>query len=399
MQLPKTEFGAPRRVIFGEGEFARLGQIASEYGHRAAIVATRSAMKPGGAAEIAGGLLKENRIEFTHFEIAGEPTVSDIDALTKRAREFQPDLIIGLGGGSALDAAKAVGALITNAEADQSVLDFLEGVGKGSVISKPSLPVIAIPTTSGTGSEATKNSVVRSDVPAFKKSMRSIFMRPEVALVDPARTRTLPREPTAAGGMDAVTQLIESLVSSRASILTDGLAWQGLELAAWALERAVANPADREARSAMSMAALLSGMTLDNAGLGAVHGLAAPIGGLFDIPHGVVCANLLPSITAANIHLARVKSGEDEIAHRAILRYRRIACLFNGGFDCEAEELVVFLSERLTALKLPNFKSYGMDEASIPKIIAGCRGGSMRTNPVELSDEILSELLTEQLKT
>ncbi|MBI3735728.1 iron-containing alcohol dehydrogenase [Candidatus Sumerlaeota bacterium] len=391
------EFGTSRRVIFGAEEFRRAGDLAAEQGKRAYVITGRSARREGGPWSHLVERLAARRVEHESDYVAGEPAVREVDAMTARARKFAPQVIIAIGGGSVLDTAKAVGALLTNGSDEISVRDFLEGVGAGKGVFWPSVPVIAIPTTAGTGSEVTKNAVIRSDDGTFKKSMRSPLMRPEVALVDPNLTMSAAPDITAASGLDAQTQLIESITSRRAAIFTDGLAWQGLELVGWALERVCVNQIDYEAREAMAMAALLSGITLDNAGLGAVHGLAAPIGGMFEIPHGVVCANLLPEITEANIRSARAKASGDEAAHRALIRYRRIACLFNGGFECEAEELAEFLMEQRSALRIPPLSKYEMTAQAIPRIVAECRGGSMKTNPVDLSDETLADILSRVL--
>lgn len=383
----KLEFGTSRRIIFGRGEFKKLAPLAAEYGRRAIIVTGRSAARESGPLDIAIGMLKPAGMTLATMSAGGEPTVCGVDELTAEARGFKPDVLIAIGGGSVVDAVKAVAAMLTNTTtADESVRDFLEGVGSGRKIEHPSLPVIAIPTTAGTGSEVTKNAVIRSDDRSFKKSLRSPFMRPEIALVDPDLTATSPLDVTAACGMDAMTQLLEAYVSKNASVMTDGMAHDGLKMVSWALERAFLDPKDMAAREAMALASLLSGIALDNAGLGAVHGLASPIGGFFDIPHGVVCANLLPEIIAANLHTSHMHTRYDEAAHRAVTRYRDVAVLLNGGFDCEAEALVEFLKSQRRSLQIQDFGHFGITRRDIPKIIANCRGGSMKTNPIVLDD-------------
>lgn len=383
----KLEFGTSRRIIFGRGEFKKLAPLPAEYGQRAMIITGRSAAREGGSLDGAIGMLKPTGMTLATMSAGGEPTICGVDELTAEARGFRPQVIIAIGGGSVIDAAKAVAAMLTNtAGPEESVRDFLEGVGTGRKIEHPSLPVIAIPTTSGTGAEVTKNAVIRSDDRSFKKSLRSPFMRPEIAIVDPELTVTSPLDVTSACGMDAMTQLLEAYVSKNASVMTDGMAHDGLEMVFWALERAFLDSRDMAAREAMSLASLLSGIALDNAGLGAVHGLASPIGGFFDIPHGVVCANLLPEIIAANLHAAHQHTRHDEAALRAVMRYRQVAVMLNGGFDCEAEALVEFLKSQRRSLQIQDFGHFGITRRDIPKIVANCRGGSMKTNPIVLDD-------------
>ncbi len=388
------EFGAPGRIIFGDGQLSLFGELAAEFGKRAFVLTGRSSLQSGGASSQIGELLQSKKImsEFAH--VAGEPTVGAVDDLAISAREFAPDLIVAVGGGSVLDAGKAIAALLPNGNGTEvSVVDFLEGVGKGRKIVNPPIPLIAIPTTAGTGAEVTKNAVIRSDDRRFKKSMRSPLMRPRIALVDPLLTHSASPEITASCGLDAMTQLIEAFTSPKAGPLTDGLAREGLRLIVWALERAYNSPQDHEARSAMAMASLLSGLALDNAGLGAVHGLAAPIGGMFDVPHGVVCANLLPEITQANVETASRNAPRNDEAMRTLGRYEEIARLFNGDFHCEAQTLGEVLRAQRRMMKIPPLGAYGITEGDIPRILGDCRGGSMKTNPFDLNDEVLREVL------
>jgi len=386
------EYGCSRRVIFGPEELNRLGSLAAEYGKRALLLTGSSSLRSSGTLPRIEELLRSAGVAVESASIEGEPTVCSIDDELRNARPLSPQVIIAIGGGSVLDAGKAIGTLLTNTEnARDSVLDFLEGVGRDRKVGKPSIPVIAVPTTAGTGSEVTRNSVIRSDDYTFKKSMRSHFMRPEVALVDPVLTMSAPAWITAACGADAETQLIEAYVSRRASVFTDGIAREGLRLVTWALEHAMLNPEDDEAREAMAMASLLGGIALDNAGLGAVHGLASPLGGRFDIHHGVICANLLPEITEGNIRLARSLADSDELARRTLDRYREIAEITGAGN--RVEDLVEFLTFQRSLMDIPRFNALGVHEDDIPEIIANCRGGSMKTNPVELPDEAIAGVL------
>ncbi len=391
------EYGCSRRVIFGPQEFDRLGELAAGYGGRALVVTGSSSLRSSGTLARAEGMLQSAGLDSLVVSVEGEPTVCMVDDLVSLARPFAPHVILAIGGGSVLDAGKAIGALLTNTLGlGGTIRDFLEGVGKDRKVEVASIPVIAVPTTAGTGSEVTKNAVIRSDDYTFKKSMRSPLLRPEVALVDPMLTINAPATITAAAGADAETQLIEAYVSRRANILTDGSAREGLRLVAWALEHVMVNPEDDEAREAMSMASLLGGIALDNAGLGAVHGLASPIGGKFDAAHGVICANLLSEVTDANIKLALLNADSDELARRTLDRYREISDIFGAG--SRVEDLVEFLRFQRTLMKLPTLGSLGIHVEDVPEIVANCRGGSMKTNPVELPDEAIGELLTRLIR-
>lgn len=401
----KLEFGGPGEIIFGSGSIRRAGELARRFGARAAIVTGGASLRASGALERVEADLRGHGVESLALGAAGEPTVAMIDELVARAREFAPDCVLAIGGGGAMDAGKAVAALLSNAAAGdsshgsplESCREFLEGVGSGRAISRPSTPVIAAPTTAGTGSEATKNSVIRSDDWTFKKSMRSPFMRPAISLVDPELTMGAPAAVTAASGADALTQLVEAFVTARRNTFTDGLAREGLRLAAWALERVHVQPDDLEAREAMAMASLIGGVALDNAGLGAVHGLASPIGAFHDIPHGVICANLLAPITAANIRAAREREDDDPAALDVLKRYGDLAQLFNGDFACEPEPLAGFLEFRVQQLGIPTLGACGMTAGDIPRVIANCRAGSMRGNPFELDDATMAAAIERAL--
>lgn len=396
--LGAFEFGAPGRIVFGRGASEQAGELASEFGHSALVlVGSRSLAASGGLARVEASL-QASGIRFQAQEVVDEPSVSTVDELVQVARHVACSCILAVGGGSVIDAAKAVGIVMTNTVGDdESCRDFLEGVGKGRVPTRPPRPVIAMPTTAGTGAEATRNAVISSDDRTFKKSLRHASMRPAIAVVDPLLTASAPPEITAACGADALAQLIEAYLSSRASLPTDAFAREGIRLCAWALERAVADGSDLEARDGMALAGLLSGLALDNAGLGAVHGLASPIGAFFPIPHGVVCGNLLPPIIRANLARARARLGRgartDPEAARVLERYREIASLFNGDFACEPENLAPSLEQHRFLRRIPSFARYGIGEADIPRILASCRAGSMKTNPFELDDAMLGDAI------
>lgn len=380
------EFATSSRVIFGRDELNRIGELAGSLGARALLVTGRASMKESGALKRIDNLLTQQMVSASAVSIEREPTVSMIDRLVDEARSYNPEFIIAIGGGSVMDAGKAIGCLLTNGGSAQ---DYLAGDQPARVVSKRSTPVIAIPTTSGSGAEVTKNAVLLSERDQCKRSMRSELIRPEIALVDPNLAMTMPTETTAATGVDAQTQLIESFTSRRAGILTDGLSREGLALIAAALEEAFFHPDDVDVRESMAMASLLGGMTLDNVGLGAVHGLASPLGGMFEIPHGVICANLLPEITEANLEAI----GKDKSLGKAMARYQEIARILSGDPEGKVSRLVTTLRLQRRTLRIPPLRSFGVREEHISAILANCRGGSMDTNPVYLEDVVLRDVL------
>ena len=336
-------------------------------------------------------LLAEKGVRSTLRRQRGEPVVGDVDAAVDEARRAGCDMVIGVGGGSAIDAAKAVAGLMTNGG---SAVDYMEVVGAGRKITKPAAPWIAIPTTAGTGAEATRNAVIGLPEKRFKASIRSEHLLPRVAVIDPELGVGVPRDVTARSGMDALCQCIESYTSSGANPVTDALALQGLGLAARALPRAYRDGGDLEARSDMAMAAYLSGVTLTNAGLGAVHGFAAPLGANFPVPHGTVCAALLPHVISANVAAMR-RAGDG----RGLRRYADVGRRLMGN-EGLAEESAVEACTAVTAalvreLKIPALSAFGMGARDVPEMVGLARkASSMRFNPVALSDNELAGVLT-----
>ena len=277
----RFEFATAGRILFGDGRLSEVGPLARELGSRALVV---TGAHPG-RGQVLYDLLEAAGITVETFSLAGEPTVDDALRGVEQARRMGAELVAGFGGGSALDASKAIAALAVN---EGDIFDYLEVIGRSQPLAKPALPVIAIPTTAGTGSEVTRNSVLASPQHRVKVSVRSPHMLPRIAVIDPALTYDLPPAVTATTGMDALTQLIEPYVSSRANPLTDGICLQGLRCAVRSLRRAYADGGDRDARRDMAFASLCSGLALANAGLGAVHGFAGPLGGMYDAPHGAI---------------------------------------------------------------------------------------------------------------
>jgi alcohol dehydrogenase class IV len=307
------------------------------------------------------------------------------------ARREQCDLVMALGGGSAIDAGKAVAALLTNGG---ELGDYLEVIGKGQPLRHPSVPFIAIPTTAGTGSEVTRNAVLASPEHQVKVSLRSPLLLARLAVVDPELTLELPPAVTASTGLDALTQLIEPYVSTRANPLTDGFCLEGLRCVSHSLRRAYHCGRDIAGREDMSLASLLGGLALANAGLGVVHGFAAPVGGMFDAPHGAICATLLPHGMAINIRACRARAPEGE----TLRRYETVARLLTGKPDAAAEEGVEWVRELCRELQIPPLSSYGIQEQDVPTLVEkASRASSTKGNPITLTLDELREVLTRAL--
>jgi alcohol dehydrogenase class IV len=373
----RFEFATATRIIFGAGTLGEVAPAVREMGTRALLVTGRSQER---AARLAG-------IETVRFAITAEPTVDAVREGVRIAGRERCDVVIGLGGGSAIDAAKAIAALAANSG---DLLDYIEVVGKGQALSRPSLPFIAVPTTAGTGAEVTRNAVLASPEHRVKASLRSPLMLARLAVVDPELTYDVPPALTASTGLDALTQLIEPYVSIRANPMTDGLCVEGMRRAARSLERACADGRDKDAREDMALASLFGGLSLANAGLGAVHGFAAPIGGAFDAPHGAVCAALLARVMDANIRALRAR----EPASPSLRRYVEIASIFTGAPRAEAEDGIEWISRLCRDLGIPPLGSYGVSAHDVPDIVRNAsRASSMKANPIALTPDELHETL------
>jgi alcohol dehydrogenase class IV len=380
------------RILFGRGQVERAGELAAPLGRAALVVYNGDEPGRGGPLDRVAGLLARQGVSATFVRQRGEPTVADVERALDAARASGCDVVIGLGGGSAIDAAKAAAGLLANGGA---ALDYLEVIGKGQRITKPAVPWIAIPTTAGTGAEATRNAVIGHPEKRFKASIRSELLLPRVALVDPELGVDVPPAVTASSGMDALCQLIESYTSSGANPMTDPLALQGIPLAARSLRRAYEDGRDVDARSDMAMAALLGGIALTNAGLGAVHGFAAPLGANFPVPHGVVCAALLPHVIEANVRALRDASPD----HPTLRRYAAVGRAMTGQAglgDADAIQRVIDETAALARdLKIPSLGGFGLTPAAVPEMVALARkASSMRYNPTTLSDDVLADVLT-----
>jgi alcohol dehydrogenase class IV len=380
----RFEFATATRIVFGEGAAAALPEIARSYGARPLVVT-------GATPQRAASLVSSLSAEF--FPVPGEPTVDLIREGVRRAREAGCDVVISIGGGSAIDAGKAIAAIATNGG---EPLDFLEVVGKGRTIAATPLPFIAVPTTAGTGSEVTRNAVLGSPEHGVKASLRSPLMLPRVALVDPELTYNLPPAITASTGLDALTQLIEPYVSARANPLVDPFCVDGITRVARSLRRAFHDSADPDgadlaARRDMSLASLFGGLALANAGLGVVHGLASPLGGRSNAPHGALCAALLPHGMAANVAALRARAP----LHPALARYAAIARLLTGRDDATDDDGIDWVKALCHDLKIPPLRAWGITEGDLPGIAEkAARASSMQANPLPLSgDEILAVLV------
>ena len=376
------EFATAARILFGEGRVREVGAIAVELGAHALLVESGS-----GRASPVVALLHEHGVATTRLHVRGEPTTTVVEQGAEHARRDGCDLVVAVGGGSVIDAGKAVAALITNRE---PLVEYLEVVGRARPLEERSVPMIAIPTTAGTGAEVTRNAVLMVEERRVKVSLRSPSMLPAVALIDPELTYSLPPHVTASTGLDALTQCLEPFVSSKANPITDAVAREGLRRAAGALGRAVRDGGDVEARRDMAVASLCGGLALANAKLGAVHGFAAPLGGMFPVPHGVACARLLAPVAAANVRALR----ERLPASRALARYEEVARMVTGRADALAEDGVEWLAALVQELEVPRLGEYGVRAADVGGVVEQAkRASSMQGNPVALTEEELAAAL------
>ena len=378
----RFEFASAGRIVFGPGTIAELPVIAAAFGKRAMIVVGKDRIRRAGIV----ASLEAAGFTCALFGVNGEPTVELIREGASALRAHASDVVIAIGGGSVIDAGKAIAAIATN---PGDVLDYLEVIGQGRPLAAMPIPLIAVPTTAGTGSEVTRNAVLGSPAHGVKASLRSAAMLPRVALVDPELTFGLPRAITASTGLDALTQLIEPFVSIRSNPMTDAICRDGLRMVARSLSRACADGRDAEARMRMSYASLLGGLALANAGLGVVHGFAAPIGGMFDAPHGAVCAAVLPHGMRENIQALRARAPESA----ALARYAEVARLLTGDPAATADAGVAWVEALVGKLDIPNLSAHGVAMENIPDIVAkASRASSMKANPIVITDAELARI-------
>ncbi len=390
----RFEFATAGRILFGPGVLREVGPLAEAMGRRALVV---TGSDPRRAASLLTAL-EEHGITWTIFRILGEPTTEMAREGAALAVAARCELVIGFGGGSALDAGKAIAALATNLYGEDAegadLLDYLEVIGRGKPLTRPSLPYIAIPTTAGTGAEVTRNAVLASPTHQVKVSLRSPLMLPRLALVDPELTYSLPPGVTASTGLDALTQLIEPFTSQRANPLTDGFCREGMARVSRSLRRAYAHGDDAAAREDMALASLLGGLALANAGLGAAHGCAGPIGGMFPAPHGAVCAALLPHVMAVNLRALRQRQPHSPVLER----YVEIGRILTGRPDATAEDGVAWVATLAGDLDVPPLRAYGITADDIPVLVAKAAvASSTRANPIALTATELTEILERAL--
>ncbi|MGA1874133.1 MAG: iron-containing alcohol dehydrogenase [bacterium] len=383
----RFEFATATRIIFGQGASREVAPLAAGMGRRALVVTGRS---PERAWELFSRL-REQSIEFHTFKVPGEPTTALALEGVKVARQAGCDLVIGFGGGSVLDTGKVIAALLTNSG---KLMDYLEIVGRGLPLKKLSAPYIAIPTTAGTGAEVAFNAVLISPEHRVKISMRSPLMAARLAVVDPDLTSTMPPALTASTGLDALTQVIEPFVSRQANPLTDGLCREGMQRAGSSLRRAFEDGSEAGCREDMALTSLFGGLALANAKLGAVHGLAGPLGGMIHAPHGVICARLLPLVMEANVAACKSRAPDSP----ALARYDDVAGILTGKPAARAADGILWVEELCAALKVPRLGEFGLTEDDFPEAVDKAqRASSMKGNPVTLTAEELTAILRKAL--
>ena len=380
------EFATSTRIIFENGSFKKVPGFIKELGSKVFIVSGKSTNLVRQLSE----QLTAINIPFEIFSIYSEPTTLDIEKGTELARINSCNLVVGIGGGSVIDCAKAIAALAPN---KGELTDYLEVIGKGRKLESAPLPCIAIPTTAGTGAEVTKNSVIKSTEHNVKVSLRSDLMYPKLAIVDPVLTITMPPEITASTGIDALTHLLETFVSNQSNSFIDMFCREGMKRISAYLEIAFRDGNNLEARENMAMASMLGGMALANVKLGAVHGFAGPLGGMFPIPHGAVCACLLPAVMEVNIATLKNKNLQKQLS-----KFGEVAGILTGNSSAVAEDGAIWVKKLVKKLQIPTLSDFHLSTGSFPELIEKAKNSSsMKGNPVELDDKQLQEILHQSL--
>ena len=381
------EFATAARILFGAGASKDIGLLAKSFGQRPLLVT--GLPDPQTSQFLA--LLATHFLDTAVLRVDHEPTIALVQQGVTLARQHNCDLVIGLGGGSALDTGKAIAAMLAN---PGDLLDYLEVIGRGQALTQPSRPYIAIPTTAGTGAEVTRNAVIGSPEHGVKVSLRSPLMLPRLALVDPELTYSLPPQVTASTGLDALTQLIEPFTCNAPNPMVDAVCREGLVRAARALQRAYEDGSDIAARQDMSFASLCGGLALANARLGAVHGFAGPLGGLFPAPHGAICARLLPFVMKANLQALQQRAPDSP----ALVRYTEVARVLTGSRRASAIDGIAWVEALCATLKIPPLSTYGMTAANLPEVVEkSARASSMKGNPIQLTPSELQHILEQAL--
>ena len=381
------EFTTAGRIIFGPGVLASALNQVGAYGQRPLVVCGRDVDRCRRhllSLEVKG-------LSLTFFSVTGEPQTTTIEEGVQLARRADCDMVLSMGGGSAIDTAKAIAVLLNNTG---KLIDYLEVIGRGRSLENLGAPCIAIPTTAGTGAEVTRNAVLTSEKHRVKVSLRSSHMLPRVVIVDPQLLLTLPPHLTAATGMDALTQLIEAFVSSKANPMTDGMCREGLRRGARSLVEAYRNGDNLAARTDMALASLFSGLALANAGLGAVHGIAGPLGGWTAIPHGVVCATLLATVFEANAKYVAQQQPDNPVRKR----FDEVARLLTGKASATADDAVIWLKRLQHTLHIPTLSELSLTAADVPAVARkALKASSMKGNPAPLSESDIVQILEQAM--
>jgi alcohol dehydrogenase class IV len=379
------EFISPTRIIFGKGSFRKCGVLARELGNNALVITGSGKVSVDGLRN----LLRAEGIKWTEYRVKDEPNIGIILDGIRIAKDAKCDHVICLGGGSVMDAGKAIAAMMTN---PGNLMDYLEVVGKGNSVNIQGLPVINIPTTAGTGSEITRNSVILVPEGKVKVSMRGKGMVAAIALIDPELTYSLSPETTATTGMDALTQVIEAYMSNSANPISDAYAIEGIRRGAESVLKAFQHGRDEEARENMVLTALFSGIALSQAGLGAVHGFAGVIGGLTDAPHGAICACLLSSVLRANFEEINKKIDDND----SLIRFSKISQILTGTSAASPQSAIQWIRDLCKKLEIKGLSSLGVKMEDFDSIVQkAVVSSSMKKNPVILSEDALHRILNE----
>jgi alcohol dehydrogenase class IV len=387
------------QIEFGAGTINLLPKKITPYGSRILLLTGQQSFYQTAHWHKLTSTFKQHQIQWFHSIISGEPSPEVIDAIVHKFAQQQIQCVVAIGGGSALDAGKAISGLLSSGI---SVMQYLEGVGAGKTYTGPAIPFIAVPTTAGTGSEATKNSVLSQiGLNGFKKSFRDELLIPRHAIIDPELLESCPKTLIAANGMDALTQLIESYLSTKANPFTDALALSGIEavrdsLLTWYHAKSQSSEIsgkNLQAQANMAYAAFISGITLAQVGLGSVHGLASPLGAFFPIPHGVACGTVLAEATQINIKAMKERDPDNQ----GLLRYANVGRLLsskNELDDVKAQNtLLELLSDWRQQMALEPLSNYGVRETDIPRLVANISPSSMKTNPINLTQQEKEQLI------
>jgi alcohol dehydrogenase class IV len=381
-----SDFFLPTRILFGKGAINRLPELVENLGQNILFITGKDPDRHGAILR----RVETCNTKYEIFTVEKEPDVQILYDCIKTARRIKPDVICSIGGGSVIDTGKAVSALLTN---PGDLMDYLEVVGRGLQLHNSPMPFIAVPTTSGTGSEVTKNAVVNINDLKIKVSLRSQKMFPLIAIVDPELTINLPTDITASSGMDAFVQLVEAYTSTRANPFISSMIRDGVKLTSSSLLEAVFG-GDFSARENMALAATLSGIALSFSGLGAVHGLSASIGGLFpDAPHGLLCARLFPNVVRENLRQIEIKSYE-----AGLKAYLDVFRIISGKDEDSPKDFPLWLDDYIEKFPICKLTEYGIKESDFPEIVKRAKkANSMKTNPVLLDDESLRNILLSSL--